>query len=128
MNEKILILDDEKPILEIMSLFLRKRGNEVSCFCSGTEALEIFKAENDSGSPYSVVILDVSIPGDIGARELIGPMREINPGVKAIISSGDSVEGAMEKPSLYGFSASLRKPFRAADIDRAIEEAQKSDI
>lgn len=126
MSEKILILDDEKPILEIMSLFLKKRGNEVSCFCSGSEAFESFKLEFESGAPYTVAILDVSIPGDCGARELIGPMKEINPDVSVIISSGDSVEGAMEKPSLYGFSASLKKPFRAADIEKVIGEARRN--
>ena len=125
MKEKILILDDEKPILEIMSLFLKKKGNEVACFCSGSEALESIRSESESGCPYTLAILDVSIPGDIGARELIGPLKEINPFIKVIISSGDSVEGAMEKPSLLGFSAALKKPFRAADIEKAIEEAQR---
>lgn len=125
MPEKILILDDEMPILEIMSLFLRKKGNEVSCFSSGTKALEKIKEESESGSPYTVAILDVSIPGDRGARELIAPIKEINPDIRVIISSGDSVEGAMEKPLSYGFSASLKKPFRAADIERAIEDARK---
>ncbi|ADN36869.1 response regulator receiver protein [Methanolacinia petrolearia DSM 11571] len=124
MPEKILILDDEKPILEIMSLFLRRKGNEVSCFSSGTKALESLRHESEAGVPYTVAILDVSIPGDRGARELVGPMKEINPDLRVIISSGDSVEGAMENPSFYGFSASLKKPFRAADIDKSIEEAK----
>lgn len=126
MPEKILILDDEKPILEIMSLFLQKKGNEVSCFSGGTKALENFRNEFDAGAPYTVAILDVLIPGDMGARELIGPLKEISPDIKVIISSGDSVEGAMERPSSYGFSASLKKPFRAADIEKAIEEAKKN--
>ena len=125
MPEKVLILDDERPILEIMSLFLRRKGNEVSCFSSGTKALESVRQESEAGVPYTVAILDVSIPGDRGARELVAPMKEVTPDLKVIISSGDSVEGAMETPSLYGFSASLKKPFRAADIDKAIEETRK---
>ena len=126
MAEKILILDDEKPILEIMSLFLKKRGDEVSVFCTGAEALESFRKEAEAGSPYTLAILDVSIPGDRGARELVGPIKEINPDVRVIISSGDSVEGALDNPRPYGFSASLKKPFRAADIEKSIEEAKKN--
>jgi len=126
MPDKILILDDEKSLLEIMSLFLGKKGHEVSCFSTGTKALENFREEFEAGAPYTVAILDVSIPGDLGAKELVGPMKEINPDVRVIISSGDSVEGAMQDPIMHGFSASLRKPFRATDIEKSIEEAYRN--
>lgn len=126
MQDKILILDDERPLLEIMSLFLRKKGHEVSCFSTGTKALESFRKELETGVPYTVAILDVSIPGDLGATELIGPMKEIDPDVRVIISSGDSVEGAMQNPLTHGFSSSLKKPFRAVDIEKSIEEARRT--
>lgn len=123
MEKKILVLDDEKPLLEIISLFLKRKGDEVTCFSSGTKALECFKEEFDKGAPYTIAILDVSIPGDLGAREIAGPMKEIYPDVRIIITSGDSVEEAVQDPLIHGFSASLKKPFRAADIERSIEEA-----
>ncbi|MDD3406655.1 MAG: response regulator [Methanomicrobium sp.] len=119
---RILLMDDEAPILDIMSVFLSRGGYDVVCSKSGTQALGIFKNEFSSGSRFDLAILDVSIPGDMGAKELLKPMRETDPDIKVIITSGDSVQGAMDDPEKYGFSGSLKKPFRSGDLLRLVQE------
>ena len=119
---RILLMDDEAPILDIMSLFLSRSGYEVVCSKTGTEALKIFKDAYCSGNGFDLAILDVSVPGDFGAKELLKPMKEIDPDIKIIISSGDSVQGAMDDPINFGFFGSLKKPFRSGELIKIVEE------
>ncbi|WOF15566.1 response regulator [Methanoplanus sp. FWC-SCC4] len=120
-DKKILLMDDEAPIIDILSVFLGRLDFEVYSAGNGTEALRIFKEEYEKGNKFSLSILDVSVPGDLGAKELIGPLKEIDPDIKVIISSGDSVQGAMENPLEFGFSGALKKPFRSADLKKVID-------
>lgn len=118
---RILLLDDEAPILDIMSVFLCRNGYEVVCSQTGSQALSIFREEYNSNNRFELAILDVSIPGDMGAKELIGPMKETDPDIKIIITSGDSLQGVMDNPQKFGFSGSLKKPFRSGDLIKAVE-------
>lgn len=119
---RILLMDDEAPILDIMSLFLSRSGYEVVCSKNGSEALKIFKDAYLSGKCFDLAILDVSVPGDIGAKEVLKPMKEIDPKIKVIISSGDSVQGIMDDPIKFGFYGSLKKPFRSGDLLKIVKD------
>ncbi|MBN2733337.1 MAG: response regulator [Methanomicrobiaceae archaeon] len=119
---RILLMDDEAPILDIMTLFLIRNGYDIVCHKNGSEALLAFKEAYNSGNGFDMAILDVSVPGDIGAKELLKPMREIDPNIRIVISSGDSVKGAMDDPIRFGFDGSLKKPFRSSDLIKIVED------
>ncbi|MBP2133032.1 DNA-binding NtrC family response regulator [Methanomicrobium sp. W14] len=122
-SSKILLMDDESPILDIMKLFLTRGGYNVVCSSTGSQALDIFSKNYDSGDKFDMAILDVSVPGDVGAKEIVGPMREIDSDIKVIITSGDSAQGAMDKPKEYGFCGALKKPFRSENLLNIVREA-----
>jgi len=113
---RIMIVDDEEAIREIMTLFLKRDGHDITAISSGSEAVKNFKSNINSGTPFDLVILDANIPGDIGAIEIIESIKKHDPDISAVITSGDSVGGAMKKPEEFGFAKALKKPFKSADL------------
>ncbi len=87
-NENILIVDDEESLLEILETILKKAGYTTILAGNGEEAVEIYKKECNR---IDLVILDLSMP-EMGGDKCHEKLKEINPGVKIIISSGYSHE------------------------------------
>ena len=69
-----------------------------------------------TGESFDVVILDLTIPGGMGGQDTIKALREIDPQVSAIVSSGYSTDPVMAQHAQYGFSAVVAKPYRANDL------------
>lgn len=85
---KILIMDDEQDILELLSGMLRYLGHEVSVCNTGMEALEIIRQNYDSGSRLDLSILDYTIKGGMGGLDTAVEIKKIDPSIRIIISSG----------------------------------------
>jgi two-component system, cell cycle sensor histidine kinase and response regulator CckA len=68
------------------------------------------------GSPFDLVILDMTIPGGKGGKEVIGRLREIEPGVRALISTGYALDEIVENYGKHGFNGILTKPFTSAQL------------
>jgi DNA-binding NarL/FixJ family response regulator len=66
----------------------------------------------DSGKPFDIVILDLTIRGGMGGKETLEQLRIIHPGVKAIVSSGYSSDNIVAEYEKYGFKARLNKPYK----------------
>lgn len=84
---RILVVDDEEYILDILEQMLSLMGHNVSLASSGDDALELLSAPDN----FDVVILDYTMPGITGA-ELLHKIRKISPNVKVIFSSGYAKE------------------------------------
>ncbi len=119
-NPRILVMDDEASIRKMVGVMLKRKGFEVDAAMDGTEALEKFKAAADAGSPYDAVILDLTIPDGIGGKETVGAMREIDPKVKAIASSGYSNDPIMSDYKKYGFKRVLEKPYETRKLIQTV--------
>jgi len=79
-----------------------------------------------SGNPCDAVILDLTIPGGMGGRETIARLREIDPGVRAIVSSGYSNDPIMANPREFGFQEMVSKPFQMQEIGEALQRLFKA--
>lgn len=117
---KILLMDDETIILDLGLKMLAHLGFEVVTAKNGTEALDLYRAAKESGAPFDAVILDLIIPGGAGADRAIEFIRSIDPGVKAIVTSGYPEDPVMLNYEQYGFAGALVKPFSIDDVDREI--------
>ncbi|MER3404267.1 MAG: hypothetical protein C4289_03075, partial [Chloroflexota bacterium] len=77
----------------------------------------------EAGRPFDAVIMDLTVPGQMGGREAIERLRALDPDVRAIVSSGYSDDPVMGDYARYGFCGVLSKPYRAADLAAALAQA-----
>lgn len=118
---KILIMDDEEIIVEMSEAMLTELGYQVATARDGKEAVELYIKHKNMGSPFDVVIMDLTIPGGMGGEETIKKMREFDPLVKAIVSSGYSNDPIMANFKKFGFANILTKPYQIRELARIID-------
>jgi two-component system cell cycle sensor histidine kinase/response regulator CckA len=117
---KILVMDDEEMIRDMLGQMLGFLGYEVEVTSHGEEAIEKYAEAKEAGKPFDAVILDLTIPGNMGGKEAIKKLLEIDPGVKAIVSSGYSDDPIMADCKKYGFSAVAVKPYNVGKMGETL--------
>ncbi|MEM0448899.1 MAG: CHASE4 domain-containing protein [Methanomassiliicoccales archaeon] len=125
---RILLMDDEISILEIVSELLTALGYEVDCARNGEEALEAYQRAQKSGKGFDLILMDLTIRGGMGGREAIRKLRELHPEVRAIVSSGYSNDPIMSDFRSHGFVGVLRKPYTFEELKDAISSALEAKI
>ena len=119
---RILVMDDEEIIRTVTQDILAQLGYEVSVVRDGAEAVDLYETAVRVGRPFDVVILDLTIPGGVGGKETIAKLREIDPDVRAVVSSGYSNDPIMADFKAYGFSGVAAKPYRVEDLRQILDE------
>jgi PAS domain S-box-containing protein len=117
---RVLILDDERTIARVLSSMLGKLGYRTDWVSDGRQAIEEYLAARDSGEPFDLLIMDMTIPGGMGGKEAMEKLRQIDPAVRAVMSSGYS---NLTDYSSYGFCGILAKPYTLADLSSVIDKA-----
>lgn len=117
-TETILIIDDEKFVLEVTKGLLESLGYRVMAAQSGEEALQIFPAKQ---TEIDVVILDMVMPGMSG-EETFQRLKQINRDVRIILASGYSLNGQAVTILQKGCRAFLQKPFTLTELSAKIRE------
>ena len=118
---RVLVMDDDENIREVLCQLLSKLGYQADSARDGSQAIEKFVEAKESGRPFAVVILDITIPGGMGGKETIGELLTIDPQVKAIVSSGYSDDSIMADFETYGFSAVIAKPYRVVELSKILQ-------
>ena len=119
---RILLMDDEQIILDVTLEVLRFLGYDVVFARDGAAAVELYKKATADGQPFDLVILDLTIPDGMSGQEAMERLREFDPAVKAVVSSGYSNDPVMQDYTSYGFSGKLTKPYRITEIRQILEE------
>lgn len=120
-----LVMDDEKNICKLIKLMLESSGYQVVIKHDGAEALAFVEAEMDAGRPLAGMIFDLTIPGGMGGKETISRIRNICSETPVFVASGYSDDPIMSDPERYGFTASIIKPFRKAELFAVLEQYMK---
>ena len=107
----ILVMDDDEMIREIASSMLGHLGYEVTSCTNGEDAIELYKTSMESGTPFLVVIMDLTIPGGIGGKEAAEQILSLFPKACLVVSSGYSNDPIMSNYQEYGFSGVIAKPY-----------------
>ncbi|MDJ0887125.1 MAG: PAS domain S-box protein [Desulfobacterales bacterium] len=112
----ILVVDDEPSVLDISGRMLKKLGFQVLEACSGRDAIRVFR---ENLAKIDLVILDMIMP-DLGGGEVYDRMRDIKPGVKAILATGYSIDGEAARILKRGCDGVIQKPFSIDRLSRMI--------
>jgi PAS domain S-box-containing protein len=118
---RILVMDDEQIIRDVLQEMLQRLGYEVALAGEGGEAVELYRRAKESGSPFDLVIIDLTVPGGMGGKETIRKLREIDPEVRAIVSSGYSNDPLAAAFTRYGFIDFIAKPFKLEDLGKVLK-------
>ncbi len=128
LSARILIMDDEKGVRDSIAEILRAHGFEVETASDGEEALALFRRALGKGEPFDLVLLDLTVPGGFGGKELLPHLRSLDPKILAIVASGYSSDPVIGRHEEFGFQAALIKPFATQDLLRVIREVLKRNV
>lgn len=121
-GKSILMMDDEKMILELGRIMLARFGYQAEFAEDGEQALKRFKTALTSGHPYDAVILDLTIKHGISGVQTLKKMQGLAPDIRAIVSSGYSDDPVMTEPQAHGFQAALPKPYTSAELKKVLAQ------
>ncbi len=114
-------MDDDEYIGSIISLMLDDSGYDTFIAWNGDEALEKFRAAKDLQRPFEAVILDLNIPAGMEGSETMEKLRIMDPGVKAVLLTGDINHPTVAHYAECGFKTVLLKPFTRDELMQAIQ-------
>jgi CheY-like chemotaxis protein len=125
---KILLMDDEQVILDVIHEVLQFLGYDATFARDGVAAIEIYSREKTNGRPFDLVILDLTVPDGMGGKEAFEKLRKVDPTVKVVISSGFTDDPMMAEFATFGLDGILAKPYRINDIKVLLERMIQKDI
>ncbi|MRR07038.1 MAG: PAS domain S-box protein [Deltaproteobacteria bacterium] len=118
---RVLLMDDEDIVIVVGSEMLTELGYDVAVARDGAAAVELFAEARGAGKPFAGVVLDLTIPGGMGGKEAIGRIRQLDPTVWVVVSSGYSNDPVMAEFMDYGFNAVVSKPYKVEELGRALQ-------
>ena len=122
-SETVLLVDDEPMVLEVGINMLKKLGYTVLEAKGGREAVKVYKANKDK---IDLVILDMIMP-DRGGGETYDQIKEIDPTVTVLLSSGYSIDGQATEILERGCNGFIQKPFTIKELSGRIREILEKD-
>ena len=119
---KILVMDDEAIVREVLGMMLLALGYEAQFAKDGAEAIALFSQAQGSADPFTAIILDLTVPGGMGGKEAMERLLKIDPQVKAIVSSGYFDDPIMADFQKYGFAGVIAKPYKVAELGKTLNK------
>ena len=117
---KIMVMDDDKMLRNIIESQLTHLGHETILVEDGSEAISRYQELREAGTPVDLTIMDLTVPGGMGGKEAVQEILKLNPEAKVIVSSGYSNDPVMADFKDYGFVAAAIKPFDLESLSKII--------
>lgn len=112
---KILVVDDEESVRDILAELLRELGYEPVLAENGAQGIELFKAMNES---LAVAIIDLTMP-EMSGTEVVRTIRWLNPEIPVILCTGLLLDDKKRELEKLGVAAFLEKPFTKNELEKA---------
>ncbi len=122
---RVLVMDDEQSLRRYYHRVLTFLGYQPETVPDGESAINLYLEAAESGRPFELVILDLTVPGGMGGEETFRILRQEDPDVRAIVSSGYSNDPVVANHREAGFVDLLRKPLSTSDLARVMRRVQE---
>jgi PAS domain S-box-containing protein len=119
---RILVMDDEESVLQIIQEMLQHLGYEPTLARDGAEAVKLYREAQQEGRPFHAVILDLTVRGGLGAKETLDEIRTIDPHVRAIVSSGYVQDSIIDRYADFGFLGVVTKPYTLRKLSETLHQ------
>ena len=116
MKKKVLVVDDEKEIVDFLERFLKRLNIDVVKAISGSEAIDMYNTHSPD-----CVFLDIKMP-DRDGLEVLREIKKINPLSKVVMITGKEEQEYQEKAKKYGAIDYITKPLDLAELNKKIHE------
>ena len=123
---RMLVMDDEQVICELLTEMLDMLGYESDFANEGNEAIDKYKKSLKANNPFDVVIMDLTIPGGKGGLETVKEILHLNSNAKVIVSSGYSHGKIMSNYKEYGFVDIAPKPYTMDKLKKILHRVLQS--
>jgi CheY-like chemotaxis protein len=123
-NLKVLVMDDEDMVRDMEIGMLEHLGCEARGARDGSEAIGMYRDAAMGGTPFDMVVMDLTVPGKMGGKEACARLLRMYPDAKVIVCSGYSSDPVMSDHSAYGFRGILGKPFHLEELKRVLERTR----
>jgi len=118
---RVLFMDDDDHICSLTAAMLQSLDYKFDIAKKGEEALTLYKRYLNIGRPYDAVIMDLTVIGGMGGEETFRALHDLDPDVRAIVSSGYDNEEMAKQYLDMGFCGYLTKPYRVTDLGKVLK-------
>jgi PAS domain S-box-containing protein len=120
---KILVMDDDVMVREVLGRMLASLGYEVEYAQDGAETLVLYDRALATKDLFAGVILDLTVQNGMGGKETVERLLKIDPQVKAFVTSGYSDDPVMSEYQKHGFAGVLVKPYKISELGRVLKQS-----
>jgi signal transduction histidine kinase/CheY-like chemotaxis protein len=120
-RERILVMDDEAAVRNLLNAVLSRLGYDVQTAGDGAEAIALYEEAQAADRRFEAVLLDLTVSGGMGGIEAAIKLKEMDPAAKLIVSSGYSDAPVMSDFALYGFDGVIPKPWTATEVSEVLQ-------
>ena len=124
---RVLLMDDEELVRRVAGTLLRSLGYDAVEVAGGAEMIETYVKARDGGTPFDVVIMDLTVPGGMGGKEAIVKLLEIDASARAIVSSGYCNDPIMAHYRQHGFRGVVAKPYEIDELGETLQRVLTED-
>ncbi len=122
---RILVMDDEEAVRDLLGRTLKRLGYEVACARHGEEAIALYQEAKAAGRAFATVLVDLTVAGGMGGKEVAAQLRQIDRSVTLIVSSGYSDAPVMSEFRRYGFDDVIPKPWTPKQLSEVLQRCER---
>ncbi len=126
-TERLLVMDDDEPLRILFKAVLTSLGYEVQAAADGAEAIALYETAKATERGFDAVVLDLTVAGGMGGVEAAAKLKELDPSLKLIVSSGYSDAPVMSQFAQYGFEAVIVKPWTVKEMSEVLRRVLVAD-
>jgi CheY-like chemotaxis protein len=126
-TERLLVMDDDEALRILFKAVLTHLGYDVQTARDGAEAIALYETTKAADRGFDAVLLDLTVTGGMGGMEAAAKLKELNPSVKLIVSSGYSDDPVLSHFAEYGFDAVILKPWTVKEMSDVLRKVIVAD-